>query len=148
MNVATRFLLRKHLRSSCNFTLFRLLSEQTTKLNFDDLVKDRPIVVFMKGTPDAPRCGFSNAVCQILKFHGVDKFTAYDVLSDDELREGVKKYTNWPTIPQIFFNGDFVGGCDIMLDMHKNGELIEELKKLGIRSSLLGPEKDDKNTNS
>ncbi|CAG5132525.1 unnamed protein product [Candidula unifasciata] len=91
----------------------------------------------MKGTPDAPKCGFSNAVCQILKFHGVDKFTAYDVLSDDELREGVKKYTNWPTIPQIFFNGEFVGGCDILLDMHKKGELIEELQKLGIRSALL-----------
>lgn len=91
----------------------------------------------MKGTPDAPRCGFSNAVCQILNFHGVDKFEAHNVLDDEELRQGIKEYSNWPTIPQVYLDGEFLGGCDIMLEMHQKGELIEELKKVGIRSVLL-----------
>lgn len=94
----------------------------------------------MKGTPAAPRCGFSNAVVQILNFHGVEKFDSHDVLSDEELRKGIKDFSNWPTIPQVYFNGEFVGGCDILLDMHKNGEMIEELQKLGIRSKLLDQE--------
>ncbi|BFZ07588.1 hypothetical protein BsWGS_10627 [Bradybaena similaris] len=136
MNSFTRCVFHRNVYSTSK-SLARLLSQKSAGINFEELVKGKPIVVFMKGTPESPRCGFSNAVCQILKFHGVNKFTTYDVLSDDELREGVKKYTNWPTIPQIFFNGEFVGGCDIMLDMHKNGELIEQLQKLGIRSALL-----------
>ncbi|XP_070181184.1 glutaredoxin-related protein 5, mitochondrial-like [Littorina saxatilis] len=91
----------------------------------------------MKGTPDQPRCGFSNAVVQILRFHGVENFDSVNVLEDEDVRQGIKEYTEWPTIPQIFMNGEFLGGCDIMMDMHKNGELIEELKKAGIRSALL-----------
>lgn len=116
----------------------RMMSDDK-KIDFDKMIKDtgKPVVVFMKGTPDAPRCGFSNAVCQILRFHGVNDFGSFNVLADDEIREGIKQHTSWPTIPQVFFNGEFLGGCDIMLDMHKNGELIDELQKVGIRSKLL-----------
>jgi len=90
----------------------------------------------MKGNPEAPKCGFSNAVVQILRMHGVE-YDHHDVLSDDELRQGIKDFSNWPTIPQIFINGEFVGGCDILLQMHQNGELIDELqKKAGIKSAL------------
>ncbi|XP_050451663.1 glutaredoxin-related protein 5, mitochondrial isoform X2 [Cataglyphis hispanica] len=94
------------------------------------------VVVFMKGIPEEPRCGFSNAVVQILRMHGVT-YEAHDVLKDEELRQGIKDFSNWPTIPQVYINGDFVGGCDILLEMHKNGELIEELKKAGITSTLM-----------
>lgn len=90
----------------------------------------------MKGIPEEPRCGFSNAVVQILRMHGVT-YDAHDVLKNEELRQGIKDFSNWPTIPQVYINGDFVGGCDILLEMHKNGELIEELKKAGITSALL-----------
>jgi len=90
----------------------------------------------MKGTPEQPMCGFSNAVCQILRMHGVPPYDSYDVLEDEELRQGIKEYSNWPTIPQVYLGGEFVGGCDIMIDMHKSGELIEELKKVGIKSDL------------
>lgn len=101
------------------------------------LVKEDRIVVFMKGTPDAPKCGFSNAVVRIFEMHGVDKYSAHDVLEDEDVRQGIKEFSNWPTIPQVYIDGDFVGGCDIMIEMHQNGELVEELKKLGIQSTLI-----------
>ncbi|XP_012254450.1 glutaredoxin-related protein 5, mitochondrial [Athalia rosae] len=109
-----------------------------------NLVKGNKVVVFMKGVPEEPRCGFSNAVVQILRMHGV-QYNAHDVLADEELRQGVKEFSNWPTIPQVFINGEFVGGCDIMLQMHQNGELIEELKKVGINSLLLEKSKEAEN---
>jgi len=96
----------------------------------------KKVVVFMKGSPDAPRCGFSNAVVQVMRMHGVE-YDAHDVLSDEKIRQGIKDYTSWPTIPQIFINGQFVGGCDIILQMHQSGELIKELEKVGIKSSLI-----------
>ncbi|AWP19735.1 putative glutaredoxin-related protein 5 mitochondrial [Scophthalmus maximus] len=108
------------------------------------MVKKDKVVVFMKGTPAQPMCGFSNAVVQILRMHGVDQYAAYNVLDDGELREGVKVFSNWPTIPQVYFSGEFVGGCDILLQMHQNGDLVEELKKLGIHSALLNAEKESK----
>ena len=104
---------------------------------FDGLVNANKVVVFMKGDPSAPRCGFSNAVVQVLRMHGVDNYDSHDVLSDQELRQGIKDYSQWPTIPQVYFNGEFVGGCDILIDMHQKGELIDELKKIGLRSALL-----------
>ncbi|XP_061842781.2 glutaredoxin-related protein 5, mitochondrial [Nerophis lumbriciformis] len=110
----------------------------------DVMVKKDKVVVFMKGTPEQPLCGFSNAVVQILRMHGVDEYAAYNVLEDQELREGVKVFSNWPTIPQVYFNGEFVGGCDILLQMHQNGDLVEELKKLGVRSALTDADKDSK----
>ncbi|CAH1790960.1 unnamed protein product [Owenia fusiformis] len=121
---------------------YALSAEQKTRL--DSMVNKEKLVVFMKGTPEEPRCGFSRAVMEILRFHGVDqnKFVTYNILEDEDTRQGIKEYSNWPTIPQVYMNGEFVGGCDIMIDMHKNGELIEELQNIGIRSSLLDdPEK-------
>ncbi|XP_034175424.2 glutaredoxin 5 [Osmia lignaria lignaria] len=111
----------------------------TTADKIATLVKKNKVVVFMKGVPDSPKCGFSNAVIQILRMHNV-KYDAHDVLEDENLRQGIKTYSNWPTIPQVFINGEFVGGCDILLEMHKNGELVEELKKVGITSALLEKE--------
>uniref|UniRef100_A0A8C5KBE8 Glutaredoxin-related protein 5, mitochondrial n=1 Tax=Jaculus jaculus TaxID=51337 RepID=A0A8C5KBE8_JACJA len=114
----------------------------TTGGALDAMVKKDKVVVFLKGTPEQPQCGFSNAVVQILRLHGVRDYAAYNVLDDPELRQGIKDYSNWPTIPQVFLNGEFVGGCDILLQMHQNGDLVEELKKLGIRSALLDEKTD------
>uniref|UniRef100_W5MPP1 Glutaredoxin-related protein 5, mitochondrial n=2 Tax=Lepisosteus oculatus TaxID=7918 RepID=W5MPP1_LEPOC len=121
----------------------RRLCTQAGNVELGELVKKDKVVVFMKGTPAQPMCGFSNAVVQILRMHGVDEYASYNVLEDQDLRQGVKSFSNWPTIPQVFFNGEFVGGCDILLQMHQNGDLVEELQKLGIRSALLDSEKDE-----
>ena len=107
-----------------------------SKEHIKNLVNKSKVVLFMKGIPEEPRCGFSNAVVQILRMHDV-KYDSYDVLEDDKLRSGIKEYSDWPTIPQIYFDGEFVGGCDILLQMHQSGDLIDELKKIGIRSALL-----------
>lgn len=113
-----------------------------TKESIEKLVKNNKIVVFMKGVPDAPKCGFSNAVVQVLRMHAVN-YDSHDVLENDEIRQGIKDYTNWPTIPQVFLNGEFVGGCDILLQMHHSGEFIDELKKIGITSALVNEPKVD-----
>ncbi|XP_076314021.1 glutaredoxin 5 [Tachypleus tridentatus] len=120
-----------------------------SKEHVDELVKRNKVVVFMKGDPDVSRCGFSNAVVQILRMHGVT-YDSHDVLEDENLRQGVKEYSNWPTIPQVYINGHFIGGCDILLQMHQSGEIIEELQKAGIRSALLDQalEEERKNTDS
>lgn len=92
--------------------------------------------IIFQGNPDAPRCGFSNAVVQILRMHGV-QYDAHDVLASEDIRQGIKDFTNWPTIPQIFIAGEFVGGCDILLQMHQSGDLIDVLhKNAGIKSAL------------
>lgn len=120
-----------------SLSAFRLLCTAVTPTeDIEKMVKNNKVVVFMKGVPDAPKCGFSNAVVQILRMHAV-QYDSHNVLDSDAIRQGIKEYTNWPTIPQVFINGEFVGGCDIMLQMHQNGELIEELKKIGITSALL-----------
>lgn len=138
------------LRSSFKFaflptTAKRFWSTNPTidKERIAQLVKNDKVVVFMKGVPDAPRCGFSNAVVQIMRMHGVS-YDSHNVLDNEEIRQGIKDYTNWPTIPQIFINGEFVGGCDILLQMHQNGELVEELKKVGIKSALVDESDDSK----
>ena len=110
-----------------------------------NLVSASDVVVFMKGVPSAPRCGFSNAVCQIFRMHNVD-IDSHDVLEDEEIRQGIKEFSNWPTIPQIYFKGEFIGGCDILLQMHQSGELIEELEKIGIKSALLTAEENKDKT--
>ncbi|XP_066156243.1 glutaredoxin-related protein 5, mitochondrial [Euwallacea fornicatus] len=110
------------------------------------LVSHDKVVVFMKGVPEQPQCGFSNAVVQILRMHGVP-YESHNVLTDDSLRQGIKEYSNWPTIPQVFINGEFVGGCDIMLQLHQSGDLIEELEKVGIKSALLDKSKENKTDN-
>ena len=81
------------------------------------------VVLYMKGTPQSPQCGFSGATVQILKACGVQDFAAVDVLADPEIREGIKSYANWPTIPQLYINGEFVGGSDIVREMYQQGEL-------------------------
>ena len=81
------------------------------------------VVLYMKGTPQSPQCGFSGATVQILKACGVQNFTAVDVLADPEIRDGIKAYANWPTIPQLYIKGELVGGADIVRELHQQGEL-------------------------
>lgn len=90
-----------------------------------------PVVLFMKGTPEKPQCGFSRASIQILGYQGVDpkKFAAYDVLEDPELRQGIKEFSQWPTIPQLYVKQEFIGGHDILVSMSESGELAELLEK-------------------
>ncbi len=97
-----------------------MTSEITTKI--DNLIKENPIIVFMKGTKLMPQCGFSNNVVQILNVLGVP-YETVDVLADYEIRTGIKERSNWPTIPQVYINGEFVGGSDIMVELYQNGEL-------------------------
>ena len=97
----------------------------------DNEVKSNPVVLFMKGTPDFPQCGFSGRVTQILNYLGVD-FKGINVLADDDLRQGIKDYANWPTVPQLYVKGEFVGGCDIVSEMFQSGELQSHLEKAGI----------------
>jgi monothiol glutaredoxin len=85
-------------------------------------ITSHPVILFMKGSRDAPQCGFSDRVVEILKSLDTD-FATVDVLSDPEVRQGVKDYANWPTIPQLYIKGEFIGGCDIITDMHLSGEL-------------------------
>jgi monothiol glutaredoxin len=96
-------------------------------------IESAPVVLYMKGTPVFPQCGFSAQVVQILSLLGV-KFKSFDVLSDDELRQGIKEFSNWPTIPQLYLKGEFVGGCDIVREMYQSGELVELLKEKGIET--------------
>ncbi|HSD38085.1 MAG TPA: Grx4 family monothiol glutaredoxin [Rhodocyclaceae bacterium] len=86
-------------------------------------VTSNPVVLFMKGTPQFPQCGFSSTVAQILKLSGLESYTSVNVLADEEIRQGIKDYANWPTIPQLYINGEFVGGCDIVKEMYQAGEL-------------------------
>ena len=88
----------------------------------DSLVKGKKVVLFMKGVPEAPQCGFSARVVEILNSLGV-QFDAVNVLADPAIRQGVKEYSNWPTIPQLYIGGEFVGGCDIVVEMAQRGEL-------------------------
>lgn len=92
------------------------------KERIDSLVNQDKIVVFMKGSKLMPQCGFSNNVVQIINTCGVP-FTTFDVLSDPEIRQGIKEYSSWPTIPQVYINGEFVGGSDIMIELYQSGEL-------------------------
>ena len=94
-------------------------------------VADHPVVVFMKGVPEQPRCGFSAVVVQILDHLGVD-FVGVDVLQSDALRQGIKTFSDWPTIPQLYVQGEFVGGCDIVREMFQSGELKTMLTEQGL----------------
>ena len=94
-------------------------------------ITDHPVVLFMKGTPVFPQCGFSAAVVQILTHLGV-KFKGIDVLSDPAVRQGIKEFSSWPTIPQLYVKGEFVGGCDIIREMYEAGELQDYLSEKGV----------------
>jgi monothiol glutaredoxin len=91
-------------------------------------VTEHRVVLYMKGTPDAPQCGFSAAAVQMLEACGAEEVATVNVLADAEIRQGIKDFSNWPTIPQLYVNGEFVGGADIMREMYQNGELQKLLK--------------------
>ena len=97
----------------------------------DSEVKGSDVVLFMKGTPGFPQCGFSGQVVQILDYLGAD-YKGIDVLTSDELRQGIKEYSNWPTIPQLYVKGEFVGGCDIIREMFQAGELQDFMTERGV----------------
>ncbi|MEE4211214.1 MAG: Grx4 family monothiol glutaredoxin [Parvularcula sp.] len=94
-------------------------------------IDDNPVMLFMKGTPQFPQCGFSSAVVQILNYVGVE-FGSMNVLADDDIRQGIKSFSDWPTIPQLYVKGEFVGGCDIVKEMFEKGELRPYLQDKGV----------------
>lgn len=98
-------------------------------------IQSNDVVLYMKGTPEAPQCGFSAQVVRVLKAFGLS-YKAIDVLADTEVREGIKKFSNWPTIPQLYIKGEFIGGCDIVTEMVGTGELRALLVEKGIGSAL------------
>ena len=101
--------------------------ENLTKDKIQNLIESNPIMVFMKGTKLMPQCGFSNNVVQILNSLGVE-ISTFDVLSNFEIREGIKEYSNWPTIPQVYLKGEFLGGSDILIEMYNSGSLKEKIE--------------------
>ncbi|EEB06372.1 monothiol glutaredoxin Grx5 [Schizosaccharomyces japonicus yFS275] len=111
----------------------RRLSTQTRQA-IEQALKEDPVVLFMKGTPSRPMCGFSRAAIQVLSLENIDprKLATYDVLADNELRQGIKEFSDWPTIPQLYVHGEFVGGTDLLLTMHKSGELRKMFKEADV----------------
>lgn len=103
------------------------MTDTAVHAEIDKEVKDNDVLLFMKGTPVFPQCGFSAATVQILSYLGV-KFKAVNVLEDMEIRQGIKEYSDWPTIPQLYVKGEFVGGCDIIREMAENGELQQLMR--------------------
>lgn len=101
---------------------------EMTQERIQDLVDNHPVLLFMKGSKLFPQCGFSNTACQILQAYDID-FHTVDVLSDEAIRSGVKDFSQWPTIPQLYVAGEFIGGSDIMIEMYQNGELGEMIEK-------------------
>jgi monothiol glutaredoxin len=102
---------------------------------FEQIKKDiteNDVVLYMKGTKQVPQCGFSGVVAQVLERLGVDNYKDVNVLADPEIREGIKEFTNWPTIPQLYIKGEFVGGCDIVREMFQSGELAAMLDAKGV----------------
>ncbi|KAL6936352.1 monothiol glutaredoxin grx5 [Hanseniaspora opuntiae] len=126
------YLIKKTVYTPQNKALFqrRFLSDVMRK-SIQGAVESAPVVLFMKGTPEFPACRFSKLTIELLSQQGVDpaKFVAFNVLEDPELRNGIKEFSEWPTIPQLYVNKEFVGGCDIITEMSKNGELADLLEK-------------------
>uniref|UniRef100_A0A914KI64 Glutaredoxin-related protein 5, mitochondrial n=1 Tax=Meloidogyne incognita TaxID=6306 RepID=A0A914KI64_MELIC len=120
-----------------NFNFFhcsgRLLLEDVLKERIENFVKSAPVTVFMKGTQTEPMCGFSRNVKLILDLHRIP-FKDFNVLEDEKIREGIKEFSDWPTIPQVYVNGKFVGGADIFMQMHKDGEIHKFFDAEGIPS--------------
>ncbi|KAH9066548.1 thioredoxin-like protein [Lactarius vividus] len=115
-------------------SVFRRLLSSEARAQIQKAIDSSPLVLFMKGTPQLPQCGFSRAVIQVLDLHGVppEKMHTYNVLEDSELRNGIKEFSEWPTVPQLYINSEFIGGCDIVLGMHQSGELEGLLTKHNI----------------
>ena len=105
--------------------------DEATKTRLDKEIASEDVVLFMKGTPVFPQCGFSAAVIGVLSHIGV-KFRGINVLEDDSIREGIKAYSDWPTIPQLYVKGEFIGGCDIVREMYETGELLEMFQTHGV----------------
>jgi monothiol glutaredoxin len=105
-------------------------------MSIQDVIRDQvtknPVVLYMKGTPDFPQCGFSANAIGILRACGVEQPFTVNVLENADIRQGIKDYANWPTIPQLYVNGEFVGGCDIMIEMYQSGELQKVLEKAAV----------------
>ncbi len=110
-----------------------------TDVSIHDAIKDAvgatDVLLFMKGTPQFPQCGFSSTVCQILQHLGVE-FKSVDVLQSADVRQGIKEFSNWPTVPQLYVKGEFVGGCDIIREMYDSGELADFLTEKGVSASV------------
>jgi len=104
-----------------------------TQQRIKEQVTGNPVVLYMKGTPQMPQCGFSQMAVQILRACGVAQFHSVNVLEDADIRQGIKEYANWPTIPQLYVNGEFVGGSDIMREMYESGEMQKVLE--GVKQS-------------
>ena len=111
------------------------MSENPIFKRIQSEIDSTDVVLFMKGTPVFPQCGFSSTVVQVLTFMGI-KFKGVDVLSDPEVREGIKEFSSWPTIPQLYVKGEFVGGCDIIREMAEQGEIIEFFTDKGIEVNI------------
>ena len=109
--------------------------DNTTKENIEKMIGENEVFLFMKGNPDFPMCGFSSVTSAILKKFGVN-FGYCNVLDDEKIREGIKIFSNWPTIPQLYIQKEFVGGCDIMKEMAESGELIELFNTRGIKTEI------------
>ncbi|MEL0435571.1 Grx4 family monothiol glutaredoxin [Phycobacter sp. K97] len=101
------------------------------KTRIDEIVKNNDVVLYMKGTKEMPQCGFSSRVAGVLNYIGVD-YTDVNVLADEEIRQGIKEYSDWPTIPQLYVKGEFVGGCDIITEMTLSGELDGMFEENGV----------------
>ncbi|KAF2864007.1 monothiol glutaredoxin-5, mitochondrial precursor [Piedraia hortae CBS 480.64] len=129
----TRHLLRPSRPLSFPPPVQRAFLSTKIRQAIEGAVASAPVVLFMKGTPEMPQCGFSRAAIQILGLQGVDpnKFTAFNVLEDDELRAGIKEFSDWPTIPQVYVDKDFIGGTDILMSMHQDGSLAKLLEEKG-----------------
>jgi len=110
------------------------MSEISIHSEIQAAVDATDVLLFMKGTPQFPQCGFSSAVCQILQHLGVD-FKSVDVLQSADVRQGIKEFSNWPTVPQLYVKGEFVGGCDIIKGMFESGELADYLAEKGIAAA-------------
>ena len=108
--------------------------DESTKKNIETEINDNDVVLFMKGTPVFPQCGFSAATVGVLNHLGV-KFNSVNVLDDQSIREGIKEFTNWPTIPQVYVKGEFIGGSDILISMYNSGELREKLEIIIIKKT-------------
>lgn len=105
-----------------------IIRKETLEDRLKRLTTDSPVMLFMKGTPDTPRCGFSSKVVEALRNEGVD-FGSFDILSDEEVRQGLKSFSNWPTFPQLYYKGELIGGCDIVMELRDNGELKSTLSE-------------------
>jgi monothiol glutaredoxin len=106
------------------------MASMDTQQRIKDQVTGNPVVLYMKGTPQFPQCGFSSLAVQVLNACGVENFFSVNVLADPEIRQGIKEYASWPTIPQLYVNGEFVGGSDIVREMYESGELQKLLQQV------------------